>query len=84
MTRFLELFGPNWPYYVAEGLLYAISILLLIKSYKLGVTYLERRDEAAATVPGWVIKGAIIVVGLLVINVLALTANVLMTEYLLS
>lgn len=84
MTQFLEVLGPYWPYYVAEGLLYAISILVLVKSYRLGVSYLERRDEAAATVPAWVIKGAMILAGLLVVNVLALAANALMTEYLLS
>lgn len=84
MIRLLEFFGPNWPYYVVEGFLYAVSILALIKVYKLGDSYLEHRDEAAATVPGWVIKGAMILAGLLAVNVLALVVNVLMTEYVLS
>lgn len=84
MVRFFEFYGPNWPYYVIEGLLYAVSILILVKAYKLGVSYLERRDESAATVPEWVIKGLMILAGILLVNILALAANVLMTEYLLA
>lgn len=76
------LFGSNWPYRIGEGIVLVLGILIIIFIYNLAERYTESREESNLLIPDWLIKVLAIIVGIIMLNVLALVANTALTEFL--